>query len=66
MQPNKGIAFGLLGITIAIFGLSVSMIGVAYTQAYSSTGVNVGVAVGAVIAYAGIIVALVPALSLKE
>ena len=64
MRPFKSVTFSLLGVAIGIFGLSVSIGGLALTQLYPN-GVNIGIVVGTIIALVGVIVALA-ALSVKE
>ena len=65
MGPYRGIAFAIVGVSVAIFGLSISIIGLAVTQAYPSN-VNIGTLLGAIVALAGVIIALTSAISIKE
>ena len=59
MRPYKSVTSSLLGVAIGIFGLSVSIVGLA-------TNAPIGTVVGAMIALVGLTVALTSALSVKE
>jgi hypothetical protein len=65
MRPYRGIAFAIVGTSVAIFGLSLSIVGLAFTQVYSGN-VNVATPFGAIVAIAGVIIALTSAVSIKE
>ena len=59
MPPFKGITYALLGVCVGIFGLSVSLIGLALTYQYHAY--NGIVSLGALIAFLGVAISLASA-----
>ena len=65
MLSNKGLAFALVGVSIGIFGLAFSLLGLAIVQE-GSTNINAYVILGVLIALIGVAVSIASAPSIKK
>jgi hypothetical protein len=65
MPSNKGVAFALVGISVGIFGLALSILGLGIIQE-GSMNFNAYVVLGVLVAFLGVVVSLVSAMSVKN
>ncbi len=65
MRPNKGIAFAVAGVTVGLFGLSLSILALIIAH-QPSFNIGPGALIGSLVAATGILISFLAASAIKE